>query len=40
LPAAGNAVMAIDLRDFFASDIRIRATSTSGTNLQLLWGAE
>jgi hypothetical protein len=40
LPANGNAVMAIDLRDFFASDIRIRATSTAGTNLQIFWGAE
>lgn len=40
LPASGKAVMAIDLRDFFASDIRIRATSTAGTNLQVLWGAE
>jgi hypothetical protein len=40
IPAGDSAVMAIDLRDFFASDIRIRATSTSGTNLQLLWGAD
>lgn len=40
LPASGKAVMAIDFRDFFASDIRIRATSSAGTNLQVLWGAE
>lgn len=40
LPASGGAVMAIDLRDFFASDIRIRATSPAGTNIAILWGAE
>jgi hypothetical protein len=40
LPASGKSVMAIDLRDFFASDIRVRAASTAGTNMQVLWGAE
>jgi hypothetical protein len=40
LPASGKAVMAIDLRDFFASDIRVRATSAAGTNIAILWGAE
>lgn len=39
LAAGGRMVMAIDLRDFFASEIRIRATSAAGTNLQVYWGA-
>ena len=39
LAAGSKVVMAFDLRDFFASEIRIRATSASGTNLQIYWGA-
>lgn len=39
LPAGGKAVMAIDLRDFFAMQLRLRATSTAGTTLQFYWGA-
>ena len=40
LPASAKAVIAVDLRDFFASDIRVRATSVAGSNVQVLWGAE
>jgi hypothetical protein len=39
LAAAGKVVLALDFRDFFASEIRIRATSVSGTALQIYWGA-
>ena len=39
LPAGGKAVMAFDLRDLFAMQFRVRATSTAGTSLQFYWGA-
>jgi hypothetical protein len=39
LPGSGKVIIAIDLRDFFASDIRIRATSAA-TTLATFWGAE
>jgi hypothetical protein len=39
LPANGKAVMALDLRDFFAQEIRIRATSGSSSTVQIYWGA-
>lgn len=40
LAAGGKVVMAIDLTQFFAETIRIRATSAAATNLQIYWGAE
>lgn len=40
LPGSGKVIIAIDLRDFFASDIRIRATSAAATTLATFWGAE
>lgn len=39
IAANGKAVMAIDLRGFFAQEIRIRATSATSSTVQIYWGA-